>query len=156
LSNFNDKFYDSIVNIINQQALFCSLYLSAALTSTSTASSSLTQSLLQQQQSLELPSNQPLTLSFNAANTIHRQTTQMAQLTSSNNNLSTSTIFNPSRASFLLPTGVNMTSLQQTALGLYGVGLCYQLYEMQQIYRHPRKIYEIAVSLGSSQVEEIE
>lgn len=78
----------------------------------------------------------------------------MAQLTSSNNNLSTSTIFNPSRASFLLPTGVNMTSLQQTALGLYGVGLCYQLYEMQQIYRHPRKIYEIAISLGSCQVKE--
>ena len=48
-----------------------------------------------------------------------------------------------------------MTSLQQTALGLYGVGLCYQLYEMQQIYRHPRKIYEIAVSLGSSQVKKI-
>lgn len=35
---------------------------------------------------------------------------------------------------------------------LYGVGLSYQLYEMQQIYRHPRKIYEIAVSVGSSQV----
>lgn len=33
---------------------------------------------------------------------------------------------------------------------LYGVGLCYQLFEMQQIYRHPRKIYELALSLSNS------
>ena len=31
---------------------------------------------------------------------------------------------------------------------LYGVGLSYQLFEMQQIYRHPRKIYELALSLS--------
>jgi hypothetical protein len=33
---------------------------------------------------------------------------------------------------------------------LYGVGLCYQLFEMQQIYRHPRKIYELALNLSSN------
>ena len=33
---------------------------------------------------------------------------------------------------------------------LYGVGLSYQLFEMQQIYRHPRKIYEIAYNLNNN------
>ena len=34
---------------------------------------------------------------------------------------------------------------------LYGVGLSYQLYEMQQVYRHPRKIYKIALNLSNNQ-----
>ncbi len=30
---------------------------------------------------------------------------------------------------------------------LYGVGMNYQLLELQQVYRHPRKIYDIAVNI---------
>ena len=32
---------------------------------------------------------------------------------------------------------------------LYGVGFNYQLYELQQVYRHPRKIYELALTLAN-------
>ena len=34
---------------------------------------------------------------------------------------------------------------------LYGVGMNYQLLELQQIYRHPKKIYEIALNLATQQ-----
>lgn len=87
-----------------------------------------------------------LELSSQANSTsIYRQSaqSQIAQLTSSNNNLST--ILNNTSA-----TG-NRSYLVGNAASLYGVGLCYQLYEMQQIYRHPRKIYELAINLTSSQ-----
>ena len=33
---------------------------------------------------------------------------------------------------------------------LFGVGMYYQLYEMQQVYRHPRKIYELALTMNGS------
>ncbi|CAF0823180.1 unnamed protein product [Brachionus calyciflorus] len=46
----------------------------------------------------------------------------------------------------------NPKTLNQPKISsLYGVGLCYQLLEMQQIYRHPRKIYELAIGMATQQ-----
>lgn len=49
-----------------------------------------------------------------------------------------------------IPQNRPNTSPVNLVNSFYGVGLCYQLYEMQQVYRHPRKIYEMAISLYSS------
>ena len=48
------------------------------------------------------------------------------------------------------------TCFNQTSTGtLYGARLNSQLYELLQIYRHPSKIYELAVSLAAQQPSQI-
>jgi hypothetical protein len=49
--------------------------------------------------------------------------------------------------------GSSSSSSQFLSSTLFGVGMYYQLFEMQQVYRHPRKIYEIALNLNSSSVQ---
>lgn len=82
-------------------------------------------------------------------------------LTSSSASSSTDSIISPSsiklgaQAQYASVASLNTTnrgSISQACYShpsvshsLFGVGLCYQLYELQQIYRHPRKIYDIAV-----------
>ena len=64
----------------------------------------------------------------------------LGQQTPSSNEFS---IISPSSAKFL--------SQNSKCQFMFGVGMCYQLLEMQQIYRHPRKIYELAIGSGSLQ-----
>ncbi|RNA30625.1 SZT2-like isoform X1, partial [Brachionus plicatilis] len=53
--------------------------------------------------------------------------------------------------SIISPSNAKFLSQGMKSQCLYGVGMCYQLLEMQQIYRHPRKIYELAIGSGSLQ-----
>lgn len=123
LNHFNDKFYDSIVNVINQQILFCFQYLTTG--APAAAATPASQSTPQQQSTQLLASH----------------------LTASNNNISSlmtsSAVVDRTSSNVASATGHGLHHHHHKSSCLYGVGLSYQLYEMQQIYRHPRKIYEI-------------
>ena len=82
-------------------------------------------------------------------NSLFSSTTNSAMKSSFNPSLSYSSQLSfSSNARLVNSTNQNLFSSLST---LYGVGLSYQLYEMQQIYRHPRKVYEIAYNFSINQ-----
>jgi len=145
----NCKPYDNINSLVNQQIYFCSQYLTGVSSTPSISTPTGTNSSLTYPSGIDLGVSQsPLTSSNSNFNTISRQNSSSGSQIALNANTVLSKIhFNhlnfTSQLSQLTPATMMSTVL-------YGVGMNYQLYELQQIYRHPRKIYEIAVNLASS------
>ena len=98
LSPFNNKQYDSIIGLTNQQIAFCINYLTG-------------------QQSTV------------AGDNVGLQSNQSRLL----------------NAGYLIPPSghIRSSTHHHSSSTIFGVGMYYQLFEMQQIYRHPRKIYEL-------------
>ena len=122
MSQSSFKSYDTIINLVNQQVHFCAQYLSHSAAPIALNDLSSSPSML---------SN-----SFSNFTNINRQ------VTGGSNNASNTTAATKLNAHNLYSSSMNVSTL-------YGIGLNYQLFELQQIYRHPRKIYEIAVSMAA-------
>lgn len=128
----NYKSFDSIINIVNQQVNFCQQYLTNHSNDSFSTSTSLSNS----------PSFALLTTNNNLNHSLlNRQTSLVTSSTNANLNAM-------NQQQRLVPT--NPYNFYSTASTLYGVGLNYQLYELQQVYRHPRKIYELALTLANN------
>jgi hypothetical protein len=131
IGSFNQKSYDSISKIINKQLEFCALFLinnsNGATGGIGVASSSSGFSMVDSPNSA-------------FTSTLASKPNQLGNFSNSNRSIYSS-----------LNQQFSNASSSSGFSSLYGVGLCYQLYEMQQIYRHPRKIYELALSLSNIQ-----
>jgi hypothetical protein len=116
------KQFDSTINIVNQQINFCHQFLSNIGDSLQTSLTSIS-----------------LLASSNNYSPLVRQTSMVTNPSTGSN-----IQFQPIRQAQSNPYG----SYSSTST-LYGVGLNYQLCELQHLYRHPRKIYELALTLVS-------
>jgi len=168
------KAYDSVVNIVNHQVYFCNQYLGvggagSAFQSAGPISSALSASSANQlQQQLQFQQTNELISSISSASLTsatgvvqsrhyHHSGASgaAAYRTSMNNPAASASLHHLSgAAAAAAASAASGAGSSSGASAFYGVGIGYHLYELQQIYRHPKKIYELAVNLATAQQQQ--
>jgi hypothetical protein len=142
LNQTHDRFYNSIISLLNQQIYFYSLTLPFSQQLHLVSSFNATSLNLSTSDLHHVASHQNLNSLLNVKSTssttgLYRCTNQVSS-TFSYRLLIIKTKKNP----IYFDLGAQVSSAI-----LYGVGVHVHLYEQQQMYRHARKIYEIAMTL---------